>query len=193
MTNVREPDHHPQERAVEIVADALRVLTTRDGIAIPEDLVLERARNVVTGLGAEFDLVPPDPLVEALTSATARFRAANARALAVLRSTGRALTLAFLVAAAGAAGCGEQSLATACAPIPDGTYAGTHDDTFTFSGGTMVGWGCTPSRACPGVVACETDEGTTPTTFTNEGAGVLLATTPAGSTEVLALTPAVTR
>jgi hypothetical protein len=58
MTNVREPEQHPQARAVEIVADALRVLRTRDGIDIPEDLVLERARNAVAGLGADFDLVP---------------------------------------------------------------------------------------------------------------------------------------
>ncbi len=84
MTNVREPDQHPQARAVEIVADALRVLRTRDRIDIPEDLILERARNAVAGLGADFDLVPHeiDPL-RTLAGVLARIRARNAKALAV--------------------------------------------------------------------------------------------------------------
>jgi hypothetical protein len=58
MTNVREPKPDPQARAVEIVADAIRILKSRDGIDVPEALILERARNVVTGLEGAFDLIP---------------------------------------------------------------------------------------------------------------------------------------
>jgi hypothetical protein len=49
---------HPQELACKIISDALRVLKDRDGIAIPDELIAERARNAVTALGGEFDLVP---------------------------------------------------------------------------------------------------------------------------------------
>jgi len=58
METIPEPKQHPQTRAVEIIADAIRVLRTRDGIDIPEPLVLERARNAVTALEGDFDLVP---------------------------------------------------------------------------------------------------------------------------------------
>jgi hypothetical protein len=51
-------EQHPHERAIEVIADALRVLKGRDGIAIPDELIAERARNAVTALGGEFDLVP---------------------------------------------------------------------------------------------------------------------------------------
>jgi hypothetical protein len=83
MSTLPEPNQHPQARAVEIVADALRVLKTRDGIDIPEDLIDERARNAVTGLGADFDLVPRDG-IHRLTGVLARLRARSARGLAVL-------------------------------------------------------------------------------------------------------------
>ena len=36
--------------AVGIVADGLRVLRTRDGVPLTEDMIMERARNIVTGL-----------------------------------------------------------------------------------------------------------------------------------------------
>jgi hypothetical protein len=58
MSTLAEPKPTPQARAVEIVADALRILKTRDGIDIPEALVLERARKAVSGLQGAFDLVP---------------------------------------------------------------------------------------------------------------------------------------
>lgn len=58
MTTVADPKPDPQARAVEIVADALRILRTRDGIDVPEALIVERARNAVTALGGAFDLVP---------------------------------------------------------------------------------------------------------------------------------------
>lgn len=51
---------HPPSRAVEIVADAIRILKSRDEIDIPEALILERARNAVTGLEGAFDLVPAE-------------------------------------------------------------------------------------------------------------------------------------
>ena len=58
MSTLAEPKPTPQAGAVEIVADAIRILRTRDGIDIPEALVLERARNAVTALEGAFDLNP---------------------------------------------------------------------------------------------------------------------------------------
>jgi hypothetical protein len=54
MTTVREPKTDPQARAVEIIADAIRILKTRDGIDVPETLILERARNTVAALEGTF-------------------------------------------------------------------------------------------------------------------------------------------
>lgn len=59
MSTLAEPKPTPQARAVEIVADALSVLRTRDGIDIPEALVLERARNAVTALEGTFGTFNP--------------------------------------------------------------------------------------------------------------------------------------
>jgi hypothetical protein len=64
MPTVREPQPHPQARAVEVVADAIRVLRTRDGFNIPDELVVERARNAVTALDGEFELVERGPVAE---------------------------------------------------------------------------------------------------------------------------------
>lgn len=58
----RVPDHDPKlqelDRAISIVAAGLTVLSTRDHLAIPNDLALERARNIVAALAADFALVP---------------------------------------------------------------------------------------------------------------------------------------
>ena len=35
---------------VDVVAEGLRVLRTRDGVALTEDMILERARNIAAGL-----------------------------------------------------------------------------------------------------------------------------------------------
>ena len=78
MSTLDERKPYPQERAIEIIADALRVLRTRDGIDIPDELIAERARNAVAALEGEFDLVPkahpvdvhvgrPNPIVSMLT------------------------------------------------------------------------------------------------------------------------------
>jgi hypothetical protein len=79
MKTLPESGAHPQERTIEIISDALRVLKGRDGIAIPEELIAERARNAVTALEGEFDLVPkvqpiadvhagrPSPIISMLT------------------------------------------------------------------------------------------------------------------------------
>lgn len=58
MSTLPDQRQQSQASAVEIIADAIRILRTRDGIDIPEALVLERARNAVTGLEGAFDLVP---------------------------------------------------------------------------------------------------------------------------------------
>jgi hypothetical protein len=58
MTTAPKSEQHPQEIATAIVSIALRVLRTRDKIDISSDLIEERARNIVTALGSEFDLVP---------------------------------------------------------------------------------------------------------------------------------------
>jgi hypothetical protein len=58
MKSVPKSEQHPQDRAIEIIRDALRVLRTRDAIDVPDDLLAERARNAVTALEGEFDLVP---------------------------------------------------------------------------------------------------------------------------------------
>ena len=64
MPTLSDRDHRPQARAVEIVAEALRVLRTRDGLEISDDLILERARNAVAALEADFELVPLGPVAE---------------------------------------------------------------------------------------------------------------------------------
>ncbi|HEX3901279.1 MAG TPA: hypothetical protein VH853_00425 [Polyangia bacterium] len=64
MTILPDRDPQPQARAVEIVADALKVWRTRDGLPITDEQILERARNVVAALAADFELVPVGPVAE---------------------------------------------------------------------------------------------------------------------------------
>jgi len=71
------PDQRQQShgRAVEIVVEALGVLKTRDGLDVPEALIVERARNAVTALEGEFQVRPiadvhagpPNPIISMLT------------------------------------------------------------------------------------------------------------------------------
>jgi hypothetical protein len=42
------------ERAIEVVAQSLQLLRTRDGIAVSDAQLAERARNAVTALEGEF-------------------------------------------------------------------------------------------------------------------------------------------
>jgi hypothetical protein len=42
--------HAEAMEAVAVIADGIRVLRTRDGVALTEEQVLERARNIATGL-----------------------------------------------------------------------------------------------------------------------------------------------
>jgi hypothetical protein len=63
MTTLPDRDPQPQARAIEIVADAIRILRTRDGIDIPDELIVERARNTVAALEGEFELEPKVPWV----------------------------------------------------------------------------------------------------------------------------------
>ncbi|HXJ22075.1 MAG TPA: hypothetical protein VMT03_17765 [Polyangia bacterium] len=78
MDNVRERKPNPQALAVEIVASALDVLRTRDGVSISDDLIAERARNAIAALEGAFDLVPArlTEVVEGFREATREFRLA---------------------------------------------------------------------------------------------------------------------
>lgn len=58
MPTLHDRDRHPQKSAVEIVAEALRVVRTRDGVDVTDALIDERARNAVTALQGAFELVP---------------------------------------------------------------------------------------------------------------------------------------
>jgi len=58
MDNVRERNPNPQALAVAIVASAIDVLRTREGIDVSEALIDERARNAVTALEGAFILIP---------------------------------------------------------------------------------------------------------------------------------------
>ena len=86
MKSVPESAQQPQvESAIAIVAVALRVLKTRDKIDIGSDLIEERARNIVTALGSEFDLVPFAVGVE---RSTARLEELNGQLEALTRRGG---------------------------------------------------------------------------------------------------------
>lgn len=47
------------DQLVSDVAMGLRVLRTRDGFALPEDLVMDRARNIVCGLIGNYRIEAP--------------------------------------------------------------------------------------------------------------------------------------
>jgi len=64
MSNVRPPDQTRQDRAIEIIADALRILRTRDGFPLTDEQIVERARNAVAALEADFEFVPTGPVAE---------------------------------------------------------------------------------------------------------------------------------
>lgn len=49
-----------RRQLVEDVADGIRILRTRDNIDVPEDIVYERARNIVAGLVGNYDVDFPD-------------------------------------------------------------------------------------------------------------------------------------
>ena len=44
------------------VADGIRVLRARDGLDISDDQILERARNIVTGLVGNYRITSRDPV-----------------------------------------------------------------------------------------------------------------------------------
>ena len=50
----RQRSNYPTQPTVRLllqdIADGIRVLQTRDGVEVSEDQILERARNIVTGL-----------------------------------------------------------------------------------------------------------------------------------------------
>lgn len=62
MPTVAQPD--PQDHAVRIVAAAIEILRSRDGLPISDEQITERARNVVAALEADFELVPLGPVAE---------------------------------------------------------------------------------------------------------------------------------
>lgn len=95
MSTLPEPNPHPQAnaQAIELVAAGLRVLTTRDQIAIPEDLIQERARNIVTGLLGDFDLVPRSPGLDALEDSLTALRETNAEFRRAARHVGELLSV----------------------------------------------------------------------------------------------------
>jgi hypothetical protein len=41
---------HEANETIRIVADGIRVLRTRDGVPLSEEQIIERARNIATGL-----------------------------------------------------------------------------------------------------------------------------------------------
>ena len=58
----RRPPSLPTVRLLlQDVAAGLRVLRTRDGLDISDDQVLERARNIVTGLVGNYRIASLDP------------------------------------------------------------------------------------------------------------------------------------
>jgi hypothetical protein len=58
MPIVPDRQTNPQALAVEIVADGLSILRTRDAVGLTDEQIVERARNIVTGLMGCFELVP---------------------------------------------------------------------------------------------------------------------------------------
>lgn len=64
MSKLPAPDPSPQENPVAIVAAAIRVLRTRDGIDLSEALIEERARNAVAALSGLCDLASAAPEME---------------------------------------------------------------------------------------------------------------------------------
>lgn len=78
MPTLPTPETDPQGQAVAIVMRGITVLRDRDGVPLTDEQIEERARNIIQALIVT-DLVPHDPLVKALTDATARFDASNER------------------------------------------------------------------------------------------------------------------
>ncbi|HXJ22104.1 MAG TPA: hypothetical protein VMT03_17915 [Polyangia bacterium] len=78
MSKLPGTDPNPQAHAVEIVADGLRVLRTRDAVPLTDEQIVERARNIITGLLGAYHLVPArlTEVVEGLREATSEFRLA---------------------------------------------------------------------------------------------------------------------
>jgi len=64
------------------VASGIRVLQSRDGIALSDEQILERARNIVAGLVGNYKIVSLDP-------AAPRARARNAEQLDLLAAIER--------------------------------------------------------------------------------------------------------
>jgi hypothetical protein len=86
---VLAPD--PQSRAIDVVAEGIRVLQTRDGVQLSDDQIRERARNIVMALS-----LPIESAVADATGAVAALLAdpldpdVRAGALAWLRARARA-------------------------------------------------------------------------------------------------------
>jgi hypothetical protein len=78
MPTLPDPDHHAQQRAVEIVARGIAVLRDRDGVVLTDQQIEERARNIVQALIVTDLVSPPVDAFAALDAAEARLRALEA-------------------------------------------------------------------------------------------------------------------
>ena len=93
MSKLPESDPHPQEHAVRIISAALTVLRTRDGIPISDELIIERSRNAVAGLAADYDLIPRSPGLDGLGAALAALHETNGEFRATCAGVGELLAV----------------------------------------------------------------------------------------------------